>query len=67
MIVALAEKNAKSIRNRSQSLTVYDNLPEPLVKRYKSLTEGLNSEEIDDYSIEEECSENVIKQVRIFN
>lgn len=62
--MALAEKKSKGVRQRSQSLTVYDNLPEPLVKRYRSLTEGLNNEEIDDYSIEEVYSETVIKQVR---
>lgn len=62
--MALAEKKSKGVRTRSQSLTVCDNLPEPLVKRYRSLTEGLNNEEIDDYSIEEVYSETVIKQVR---
>ncbi|XP_050306848.1 uncharacterized protein LOC126743683 [Anthonomus grandis grandis] len=61
--ISQAERKRKKSRQRSQSWTDVENLPDPLVKRYQSLTEGLNKPE--NYNIEEDSSEKVVKQVEI--
>ncbi|XP_066250857.1 breast cancer type 1 susceptibility protein homolog isoform X2 [Euwallacea similis] len=58
-VVPVGVKKHKDSRQRSQSLTIHNNLPISLLKRYQSLAEGLN----DDYNIEEIQSETLVKQV----
>ncbi|XP_066142054.1 interaptin-like isoform X2 [Euwallacea fornicatus] len=58
-VAPVSTKAYKDSRQRSQSLTIHNNLPTSLLKRYQSLAEGLN----DDYNIEEIQSETLVKQV----